>query len=85
MDADFDDTHNPELQAHERTYHAFNVLLRWCMVLLGATITALTVWFATPGGFFGGLFTGIVLFALGYWFVIRKEEHQPLNVWEEGR
>jgi len=50
MDADFDDTNNPELQRHEQTYHAFNILLRWCMVALAVALTSLTLWFATRPG-----------------------------------
>lgn len=83
MDADFDDTHNPELQAHERTYRAFNLLLRWCMVGLGVAITTLTLWFATPAGFLGGAVVGVVLFVAGWWFLVRQEEKQPLNPWQE--
>ncbi len=85
MDADFDDAGKPELQAHERTYHAVNVLLRWCMLLLAVSITTLTLWFATPAGFWGGTIVGVVLFVLGYWLMVRHEEKQPLNVWKAGR
>jgi drug/metabolite transporter (DMT)-like permease len=75
----------PEVVDHERTYKAFSILMRWSMVLLGTTILTLTLWFATDTGWLGALFTGVVAFALGYWFVIRHEEKQPLDVWEEGR
>lgn len=85
MDADFDDAGKPELQAHERTYHVFNMLLRWCALVIGVAIFTLTLWFATNVGFIAGLFIGVALFVAGYWFVIRKEEHQPLNPWVEGR
>lgn len=70
---------------HERTYHAFNMLVRWSMVLLAATILFLTLWFATPAGFLGGAITGLLAFGLGYWFVIRHEAHQPLDLWVVGR
>ena len=76
---------DPALIAHERTYKAFNVLLRWCMVSLGVTILFLTVWFATPGGFLGALAVGAVAFGVGYAFVIRHEAHQPLDPWAIGR
>jgi len=82
MDADFDDTDKPELQAHERTYHAFNLLLRWCMLGLGVSITTLTLWFATPAGFWGGAVVGVVLFAAGYWLLIHSEQRKPLNPWQ---
>jgi len=85
MDADFDDTNKPELQAHERTYHVFNVLLRWCMLGLATAITTLTLWFATPAGFLGGVLVGIVVFAVGWWILVRREERQPLNPWQPGR
>lgn len=76
---------DPELIAHERTYKGFNLLVRWCMLLLGDVILSLTIWFATPGGFWGALATGVVVFVLGYLFLIRHEEHQPLDVWAVGR
>jgi CHASE2 domain-containing sensor protein len=76
---------DPELLAHERTYRVFNILLRWCMVLLASTITGLTLWFATPAGFMGGVFTGLVLLAAGYVVLIPHEEHQPLDPFQEGR
>jgi len=85
MDADFNDTDKPDLLAHERTYHGFSILLRWCMLGLATAITALTVWFATAIGFWGGLIIGIVVFAVGYAILVRHEEKQPLNLWVEGR
>jgi hypothetical protein len=74
-----------DLVAHERTYKAFNILLRWSMTLLAASISFLTLWFATATGFIGGLVVGIVVFVLGYNFLVRHEAHQPLDVWTEGR
>jgi len=74
-----------ELVAHERSYKVFNVLLRWCMVLLASTIAWLTLWFATPAGFAGGTVAGLVLLIGGYAFLVRHEEHQPLDPWAEGR
>jgi uncharacterized membrane protein len=85
MDADFNDTGKPELLAHERTYHAFSILVRWCMLATATVITTLTLWFASPAGFWGGLIIGAVVFAVGYAILVRKEEKQPLNLWVEGR
>ena len=76
---------DPELVTHERTYKAFNILIRWCMVALASSLTGLTVWFATSGGFLGGFVVAAVIFGLGYLFLVRHEEHQPLDVWTEGR
>ena len=71
---------DPILVAHERTYHAFNVLIRWCMVALGSSLLFLTLWFASSEGFIGALVTGVVVFALGYYFLIREAEAKPLDV-----
>ena len=85
MDADFNDTGKAHLLAHEQTYHGFSILLRWCMLGLATAITTLTLWFATPAGFMGGMLVGLALLAGGYVFLVRHEEHQPLDPWAEGR
>lgn len=85
MDERFTAPPDRELLAHERTYHVFNLLVRWAALHLAVLIAGLTVWFATPAGFWGGLASALVVFAVGYFGVIRKEEHQPLDVWAEGR
>ena len=74
-----------ELVAHERTYHAFNVLLRWAMVHLASVIVWLTLWFASGAGFIGATVVGLVVFAIGYVVLVRHEEHQPLDPWVPGR
>lgn len=73
------------LIAHEKTYHGFAVLLRWCMLGLAASISALTVWFATPGGLWGGLITFLAVWVAGYYGVVRREARQPLDPWTPGR
>lgn len=79
------DPSDPALVAHEQTYRGFNVLLRWCMTLLAASISFLTLWFATTAGFLWGAIVGLIVLYLGYNFLVRHEEHQPLDVWTEGR
>ncbi|MET3667318.1 hypothetical protein [Caulobacter sp. 1776] len=73
------------LIAHEKTYHAFAVLLRWAMLGLASVISALTVWFATPGGFWGGLVVFILVWAAGYYGMVHREEQQSLDPWAPGR
>lgn len=85
MDAQIQSPHDPDLVAHERTYHVFNLLLRWCMLLLATAILTLTLWFATPAGFWGALVAGTVVFIAGYIGLVRHEERQPLDPWAEGR
>lgn len=75
----------PDVVVHERTYHAFSILIRWSMLLIGDAIVVLTLWFATSAGFVGAALVGLIVFVLGYIFVVRHEEKQPLDVWTEGR
>ena len=75
----------PDLIAHERTYHAFNMLLRWAMLALATGLTSLTIWFATPIGFLGGLLAGIIVWVVGYYGLVRHEARQPLDPWAMGR
>lgn len=77
--------HTPEVVDHERAYHTFNMVLRWSMLLLGTLILTLTLWFATPAGFWGAAIIGAVVFGLGYVFLVRHEARQPLDLWTEGR
>ena len=74
-----------EVVTHERTYHYFSLLTRWAMLLIGDATLWLTLWFATDWGFLGSTITAIAVFVLGYIFLIRHEEKQPLDVWVEGR
>jgi hypothetical protein len=74
-----------EVVTHERTYHAFSLLTRWAMLVIGDAILWFTLWFATSAGFWGGTFTAAAVFVLGYIFLVRHEEKQPLDVWTEGR
>jgi len=74
-----------DVVTHERTYHAFSILVRWSMLLIGDAILWLTLWFATPAGFWGALVVGVAVFIVGYIVLIRHEEKQPLDVWVEGR
>lgn len=70
---------------HERTYHAFSILVRWSMLIIGNGTFWLTLWFASPVGFWGGTAIALVTFAIGYVILVRHEEKQPLNLWVEGR
>lgn len=73
------------LIAHEKTYHAFSVLLRWAMLGLASVIAGLTTGFATPGGFWGGLVVFLIVWTAGYYGMVKREEQQPLDPWVQGR
>lgn len=70
----------PELRAHERTYQAFNQLLRWSMVSLASSLLMLTLWFATDAGFFAALVVGVVVFSLGYLLLLREGPSEPTEL-----
>lgn len=78
-------SNDQDLLAHERTYKTFNVILRWAMTLLAASIAFVTLWFATGAGFIGAAVVGLIILFGGYAFLVKHEEHQPLDVWTEGR
>lgn len=74
-----------DVLVHEKTYHAFSLLTRWAMLVIGSAVFWLTIWFATPSGFWGATAAAFVAFVIGYYVLIRHEEKQPLDVWTEGR
>ena len=74
-----------EVVTHEKTYHAFSMLTRWAMLVIGDGIFFFTLWFATPAGFMGAAFIGFVTFVIGYYVLVRHEAKQPLDIWSEGR
>ena len=54
------------------------------MLAIGNTIFWLTLWFASPAGFWGATIASAATFILGYVILVRHEEKQPLNVWVKG-
>lgn len=50
---------------HGRTYHRFMLMVKWAAIHLAVVMVFLTVWFATPGGFMGGLVSAVIVAALG--------------------
>ena len=54
-----------EVAVHAAGYHKFSLLVKWVMVIAAMMISFLAIWFATPGGFFGGLFVGLIVFGAG--------------------
>jgi hypothetical protein len=54
-----------EVAVHAAGYHKFSLLVKWVMVVAATVISSLTVWFATPGGFWAGLVVGLVVFRAG--------------------
>ena len=60
-------TSSAEALTHATTYHRFMLGMKWVCISIGTVVTLLVTWFATPMGFWGGLFCAIVVFAVGAW------------------
>jgi hypothetical protein len=56
-----------EALRHAKTYHRFMLGLKWVCIGMGTLVTLLVMWFATPAGFWGGLFCAAIVFAVGAW------------------
>jgi hypothetical protein len=54
-----------EVAAHAAAYHKFTLLVKWVMVLAGATISFLALWFAAGAGFIAGAIVGLIVFGVG--------------------
>ena len=53
------------ITAHADSYHRFMLGLKWTVVHLATLIVWFTVWFCSDGGFWGGLFAAVVVYAAG--------------------
>jgi thiamine transporter ThiT len=51
------------------TYRSFGELTKWGSLTIATMVLMLTLWFCLGSGFFGGLIPGVVVFALGGFFL----------------
>jgi len=68
-------TSDGEFKVHAETYHHFMLAVKWFAIHFAAVAAFLTLWFATPVGFFGGLVTGVVIFAAGVYAMTHGMAH----------
>jgi thiamine transporter ThiT len=54
------------------TYGAFGKMIKWGSLTIAAGLLMLVLWFCVNAGFFGGLIPGLVLLALGIFFLREK-------------
>lgn len=64
-----------EIAAHASTYRAFNTLLHWAALCIAALLSFLTLWLCAHAGFWPGLIVGIVILAIGTWWLRRPKDH----------
>ncbi len=54
------------------SWRRFMTLTKLAALHLAVIILVCGLWFAAGAAFFGGLIPGIILYALGLWFILRK-------------
>jgi hypothetical protein len=74
MDEAADTYHHGDQNISEQihTYHAFDELAKYAALHVAVLVLMLTLWFCLGIGFLGGLIPGVVVLALGIWFLRRK-------------
>ena len=51
------------------TFSAVGVMIKWGSLAVAVLMTMLVLWFCVQAGFFTGFFAGVVLLALGVFFL----------------
>jgi hypothetical protein len=65
---------------NEATFEAFGGLMKWSALSVAVLVTMLVLWFCTSAGFWAGLFAGVIIAALGIYFLRGRpmgEEEAP--------
>lgn len=59
--------HRGEMDISEQvsTYNAVMAMTKWGSLAIAVALLALTLWFCTPFGFFGGLIPSLVVLVVG--------------------
>jgi hypothetical protein len=62
------DYHRGEMEIQEQvsTYNLFMGMTKWGSLAIASHLLLFTVWFCTPGGFFAGLISAVVLAVIGF-------------------
>ncbi|HLY81036.1 MAG TPA: aa3-type cytochrome c oxidase subunit IV [Caulobacteraceae bacterium] len=68
-------TSSEEALAHATTYHRFMLGLKWVCISIATVIVMLVSWFATPAGFWGGVFIAAIVFIIAAWAMGRFLSH----------
>ena len=79
MDETASDYHHgdQDVSAQAASYGLFNVLLKWVSLGLAVLMIMLTLWFCIGAGFFAGLAPGLVVLAIGIYFLRSKPAQEP--------
>ena len=63
-----------DIREQVSTFEAFGKMVKWGCLALAALLLMLVLWFCTGSGFFGGLIPGVVLVAVGIFFLREKPD-----------
>lgn len=79
MDEAASDYHHgdQDVSAQAASYRLFNVLAKWVSLTLAVLIVMLTLWFCIGASFLAGLVPGLVILAIGIYFLRSKPAQEP--------
>ncbi|MBV9996888.1 MAG: aa3-type cytochrome c oxidase subunit IV [Caulobacteraceae bacterium] len=61
-----------EISEQIATFHLVGGLLKWGSLAVAVLLSMLVLWFCTSAGFLAGLITGLVILAVGIYFLRSK-------------
>ena len=69
--------HRGQMDIHEQaaTYERVMAMTKFGSLAIGALVLFLTLWFCTGAGFIGAAITGVVMIALGVFFLRGSDAH----------
>ena len=65
-------TGDQDISEQIATFHLVGALLKWGSLAVAVLLTVLVLWFCVNAGFISGLVTGLVILAVGIFFLRSK-------------
>jgi thiamine transporter ThiT len=67
-------TGDQDISEQVATFSLVGGMLKWGSLGIAVTLIMLVLWFCTSAGFFSGLITGVILLAVGIYFLRSKPD-----------
>jgi thiamine transporter ThiT len=67
-------TGDQDISEQVATFSLVGGMLKWGSLGIAVTLIMLVLWFCTNAGFFSGLITGVILLAVGIYFLRSKPD-----------
>ena len=58
-----------DITEQQATFSLFKKMMKWGSLAIAVLLVTLVLWFCVGAGFFGGLLSGLVVLALGIYFL----------------